>query len=304
MPQENINLSEMTINGVIFTLKDNAAQNDIQNIASAIVTNNISISERINNLNERSFDSLIKISSNNDSEISNISDGLYKIQYVTIETVEEETVETVNNIAILFQKGINQYLIKDGSILNRTKTNDTWNEWQSQEISTVLSANYEMSSDSNNDLTLEAGDTYEEAFAKIEKTINDNEIVIATSLTDLDSKINNIPTYDSSHKLSADLIEDGITNKVINVKPDWEAASGSAAEILNKPDLSNFLTIETQANWNETNTSSAAYIQNKPTIPAAQIQADWDQDDSTPLDYINKSRLESNNKYGIRLYKK
>lgn len=292
MPQENINLSEMTINGVIFTLKDNAAQNDIQNIASAIVTNNISISERINNLNERSFDSLIKISSNNDSEISNISDGLYKIQYVTIETVEEETVETVNNIAILFQKGINQYLIKDGSILNRTKTNDTWNEWQSQEISTVLSANYEMSSDSNNDLTLEAGDTYEEAFAKIEKTINDNEIVIATSLTDLDSKINNIPTYDSSHKLSADLIEDGITNKVINVKPDWEAASGSAAEILNKPDLSNFLTIETQANWNETNTSSAAYIQNKPTIPAAQIQADWNQTTNTALDYIkNKPNI-------------
>ena len=51
--------------------------------------------------------------------------------------------------------------------------------------------------------------------------------------------------------------------------------------------MSNFLTIETQANWNETNTSSAAYIQNKPTIPAAQIQADWDQDDTTALDYIN-----------------
>jgi len=40
---------------------------------------------------------------------------------------------------------------------------------------------------------------------------------------------------DSSHKLSADLITDGTTNKVINVKPDWNAASDSDAEILNKP---------------------------------------------------------------------
>lgn len=44
-------------------------------------------------------------------------------------------------------------------------------------------------------------------------------------------------TIDSSHKLSADLVEDGTTNKVINVKPDWNAAAGNAAEILNKPTL-------------------------------------------------------------------
>lgn len=59
---------------------------------------------------------------------------------------------------------------------------------------------------------------------------------------------------DSSHKLSADLVEDGSTNKVytatektklsniesgaqVNVKPDWNAASGNVAEILNKPDV-------------------------------------------------------------------
>lgn len=32
---------------------------------------------------------------------------------------------------------------------------------------------------------------------------------------------------------------------------------------------------DTQADWNETNTSSPAYINNKPTIPAAQVQTDW-----------------------------
>lgn len=79
---------------------------------------------------------------------------------------------------------------------------------------------------------------------------------------------------DSSHKLSADLVEDGSTNKVFtaaektklngieagaqaNVKPDWNAASGSSAEILNKP-----------------------------TIPDAQIQSDWNQSDNTQKDFI------------------
>ena len=30
-----------------------------------------------------------------------------------------------------------------------------------------------------------------------------------------------------------------------------------------------------QSNWNETDTNSKAFIQNKPTIPAAQVQSDW-----------------------------
>lgn len=42
----------------------------------------------------------------------------------------------------------------------------------------------------------------------------------------------------------------------------------------------------TQVDWNEGNTSSLAYIKNKPTIPAAQIQSDWTQTDSTKKDFI------------------
>ena len=41
---------------------------------------------------------------------------------------------------------------------------------------------------------------------------------------------------DAQHKLSADLITDGATNKVINVKPDWNATSGDAF-IKNKPTI-------------------------------------------------------------------
>lgn len=259
-------VSTFNINGSELTLKDAELTEIVNEIINAIGANNNNIAERINNLHDRSFDAEIKISSQAETEISNIVDGLYKLQYVTITGEGTEATETLNNSAILIQKGTNQYLIKDGQILSRTKTNDTWGTWASS-ISLVLSSEYEMSSATNSDLALEGGDTYEEAFAKIEKTIYDNEYVISSALNDLNEKIEDIPTYDATNKLSADFIEDGTTNKIINVKPDWEAASGSAAEILNKPDLSNFLTIETQPNWNETNTSSAAYIQNKPTIP-------------------------------------
>ena len=71
-----------------------------------------------------------------------------------------------------------------------------------------------------------------------------------------------------------------------NVQSDWdESDSTKETYILNKPDLSNFLTIETKANWNETNSSSAAYIQNKPTIPEL-VKSDWNVSDSTSYAYI------------------
>ena len=52
-----------------------------------------------------------------------------------------------------------------------------------------LPNNYAPSSGSNNDLVLEARDTYEEAFGKLEKAIIDNELVTATALADLDNRI-------------------------------------------------------------------------------------------------------------------
>lgn len=244
MPNNLGNVSVLNINGNELIIKDAALTEIVNEIIEAIGANNTSIGERINDLHSRSFDAEIKISSANETEISNIVDGLYKLQYVTITGEGTEATETLNNSAILIQKGTNQYLIKDGQLLSRTKTNDTWGTWTSA-IVNELSSEYEMSSASNEDLALESGDTYEEAFSKIEKTIVDNEYVTAAALNDLNSRVNEIHTP---------------------VKPDWEATAGSAAEILNKPDLSNFLTIETQSNWNETNTSSAAYIQNKPIV--------------------------------------
>ena len=238
------NVSAININGNEMTINDAAVREVVNEIISAIGANNSNIAERINDLHKRSFDYTLEITSNNESEIVNIQDGIYKLHYVTVTGSGDNEVKTLNNSAILIQNGINQYLYKDGQLSNRLKTDNVWGEWQNNgtSVTTTLSSNYEMSPYSNSDLSLESGDTYEEAFGKIEKAILDNEEIIANSLIELNSKINNVPIYDSSNKLSADLIENGETNKVINIKPNWDAAAGSDAEILNKPDLSNFIT--------------------------------------------------------------
>lgn len=53
-----------------------------------------------------------------------------------------------------------------------------------------LPSDYQMSSLSNNDLTLNPGDSYDVAFSKLEKNINDNETITAAALNDLNDKIN------------------------------------------------------------------------------------------------------------------
>lgn len=127
---------------------------------------------------------------------------------------------------------------------------------------------------------------------------------------------------DSSHKLSADLVQDGTTNKAytateqsklsgiesgaqVNVKPDWNASAGAAAEILNKPTIP---AAQVNSDWNSSSgvsqilnkpnlatvATSGSYddLQDKPTIPDAQIQSDYGQTNSSSVDYIkNKPDL-------------
>lgn len=68
------------------------------------------------------------------------------------------------------------------------------------------------------------------------------------------------------------------------VQADWnESDTESAAYIKNKPTIPDS---PVQSNWNESDTSSLAYIQNKPTIPSAPVQSDWNENDSASLAYI------------------
>lgn len=64
-------------------------------------------------------------------------------------------------------------------------------------------------------------------------------------------------TIDSSHKLSADLISDGTTNKVFTATEKTKLSGIAAGAEVN-----------VQADWNQTTTTADDYIKNKPTIPA------------------------------------
>lgn len=89
---------------------------------------------------------------------------------------------------------------------------------------------------------------------RLEKIEDEDSKVISSSLNDLNSRINTLENGD----FGEDNIIESITvndtqltpdtNKNIsisikeNVKADWNATSGSDSEILNKPDLANFIT--------------------------------------------------------------
>ena len=65
--------------------------------------------------------------------------------------------------------------------------------------------------------------------------------------------------------------------------------SGDYNDLRNKPTIP---AAQIQSDWNQTNNESVDFIKNKPTIPAAQIQSDWNQSDNSRLDFIkNKPSL-------------
>lgn len=61
------------------------------------------------------------------------------------------------------------------------------------------------------------------------------------------------------------------------------AFSGDYKDLDNKPTIP---AAQVQADWDEADSSSMSYIANKPTIPAAQVQADWDESDSSSPAFI------------------
>ena len=73
------------------------------------------------------------------------------------------------------------------------------------------------------------------------------------------------------------------------VNSDWDAATG-VAQILNKPDLSVYA--ESSSLATVATTGDYSDLTNKPTIPAAQVQSNWNESDNTSKAYIqNKPDL-------------
>ena len=75
------------------------------------------------------------------------------------------------------------------------------------------------------------------------------------------------------------------SNEIIGgtIKLHKISKTGSYNDLRDKPTIP---AAQIQSDWNQTNESSLDYIKNKPTIPAAQIQSDWNQTNTSSLDYI------------------
>lgn len=60
---------------------------------------------------------------------------------------------------------------------------------------------------------------------------------------------------------------------ITQAQSDWDQSDSTAADyIKNKPTIPD---AQIQSDWNQTNTQAKDYIKNKPNIPAAQVQTDW-----------------------------
>lgn len=96
------------------------------------------------------------------------------------------------------------------------------------------------------------------------------------------------------------------------VNSDWNAVSG-VAEILNKPTIptntsdlvndgsdginpfitANDITTQLQSDWNQADNTQVDFIKNKPTIPAAQVNSDWNANTGVS-EILNKPSIPTN----------
>ena len=96
----------------------------------------------------------------------------------------------------------------------------------------------------------------------------------------------NIPIsqiFDATNYYTKSEVDTALSGKANSSSLATVATSGSYNDLTNKPTIP---AAQVQADWNETNSSSMAYIANKPTIPAAQVQSDWNESDNTSKAYI------------------
>ena len=85
---------------------------------------------------------------------------------------------------------------------------------------------------------------------------------------------------------TSDLTNNGADGTSVYVEADelaTVATTGDYDDLLNKPSIP---AAQVQADWGQTDNTQVDYIKNKPAIPDAQIQSDWNQADTTKADYI------------------
>ena len=126
---------------------------------------------------------------------------------------------------------------------------------------------------------------------KIDAYVEENLYTATETYTLFQQKIND------QHKLSSDLVDDtNKTNKFVTTeeKAAWNAKSdfsGSYNDLTNKPHIPND---QVQADWNQTGTSEADYIKNKPTnVSAFNNDAGYLTQHQSLDNYYNKSQVDA-----------
>lgn len=156
--------------------------------------------------------------------------------------------------------------------------------------------------------------TYNQQMQNIDNALGDKVDVDTYNnrMTDIDNALGNkVNTGDYNQQMQnidnalAEKVETTalctINNERLDTRGNFElvkvediatvATTGDYGDLLNLPTIP---AAQIQADWDESDSSSMAYINNKPTIPAAQVQADWQQNDSSAVDYIkNKPSMPS-----------
>ena len=155
----------------------------------------------------------------------------------------------------------------------------------------ILSEDYEPSSLSNEDLFLAPGDSYETAFAKLEKTINDNENITSAALTDLDSRLNllHLPQ-------SLDDIPDGSTRKLSDYATTTQLAtkqdtlvSGTNIKTINNQSLlgSGNITIQGGSGGGDTNVIETVKVNGTALTPDSNKAVDIKAGNGTISNTLN-----------------
>ena len=117
------------------------------------------------------------------------------------------------------------------------------------------------------------------------------ENVYSSKVIDLSTlyplSIDGIPYEDLDNSVQA-LLDKADTALQTQVQVDWNQTTTTAADFIkNKPAIP---AAQIQSDWNQTTTTAKDYIKNKPTIPAAQVNADWDAS-SGAAQILNKPTL-------------
>lgn len=86
-----------------------------------------------------------------------------------------------------------------------------------------------------------------------------------------------IYTSDHIHKIDPKFLPETVT-----ATPDWKATSSQPGYIANKPTIP---AAQVQSDWAQTDTTAADYIKNKPEV-LDQLQSDWNEEDETKNSFI------------------